>query len=270
MSEKTMVDHAYRRFGTKLAWLVCAGLSLAADCAGSEDAREILIETENRHRTRTQEYSGDLTVVSRQGKERHKAWKSYRDGYAGDSKQLIRFLAPPEVRGVGFLSVGTAGKNPDQWLYLPSMKRERRIATQDRESSFVGTDFNFEDMEEFDQSRYEPRLTGDQVVDGQQCHIIEAFPKEKSVYAKKVLAIRKDVLFLVRMECFKKDEKDPCKRLVLSDIQQVDGHWVARKLEMSDLLKGSRTTVVLKEIAFDRPQPRDRFTLQNLNREEGD
>jgi len=57
---------------------------------------------------------------------------------------------------------------------------------------------------------------------------------------------------------------------VLSDLQNIDGHWVARKMEMSDVRKGSKTTVVLKELAFDKPQPAGRFTLQNLNREGGD
>jgi outer membrane lipoprotein-sorting protein len=238
------------------------------------DAKALLRESESRHRTKTQEYTGDLTVVNKAGKVRKKGWKSFREGYAGDAKNLIRFTDPPEVKGVGFLSVSReAGKTPDQWLYLPSMKRERRIASQDRDASFVGTDFNYEDMEEFDHGKYNVSLTGEQSEAGQACYVIEAVPSAAgiaSVYEKKIIWLRKDILFITRMDCFRKNEKDPAKRLILTDIQNVDGHFVARTMIMNDLRKGSTTTVNLKGIAFDRPQPPGRFTLQNLNREGGD
>jgi len=248
--------------------LLCAGL------AWSSDARALLKESESRHRTRTQQYAGELTVVNKDGKVRKKGWKSFRQGYAGDAKNLIRFTDPPEVKGVGFLSLSRPrGENPDQWLYLPSMKRERRIATQDRDASFVGTDFNYEDMEEFDHEKYKVALQGEQNVAGQPCYVIMATPLEKggkSVYEKKVLFLRKDILYLLREDLYLKGEKEPGKRMILADIQSIDGHWVARSMEMSDLKKGSKTTVLLKEIAFDRPQAANRFTLQNLNREGGD
>jgi len=252
-----------RRFA--ILALVAAALPAAA-----EDARELLVESEARHRSQSQDYAGELTVTTREGKVRKKAWRSHREGYAGDARLLIRFLDPPEVRGVGFLSLARAGKNPDQWLYLPSMKRERRIASQDREASFVGTDFNYEDMEEFDHTKYEVELKGEESVGGEPCWIIAARPKEKSLYERRLLALRKTNLYLARIESFRAGEKEPAKRLELGDIAQVEGHWVARRMVMRDQKKGSHTEVVLKELGFDRPQPADRFTLQNLNREEAD
>jgi hypothetical protein len=247
----------------------CSGLAF-----GSQDARALLKESENHHRTRTQQYAGDLTVVNKEGKVRKKGWKSFREGYAGDAKNLIRFTDPPEVKGVGFLSLARpGGQNPDQWLYLPSMKRERRIAAQDRDASFVGTDLNYEDMEEFDHEKYKVTLQGEETVEGHPCYVIVAVPLEKggkSVYEKKILSLRKDILYLLREELYRKGDREPSKRLILSDLQNIDGHWVAMRMEMSDIRKGSRTTVLLKEVAFDRPQAANRFTLQNLNREGGD
>lgn len=242
--------------------------------AWGADARTLLKESEYRHRTKTQQYAGHLTVVNKEGKARKKGWKSYRQGYAGDAKSLVRFTEPPEVKGVGFLSISRpAGQNADQWLYLPSMKRERRIAAQDRDASFVGTDFNYEDMEEFDHEKYKVAMQGEQTVDGQPCYVITAIPLEsagKTVYEKKILYLRKDILYLLRMDLYRKGDNQPSKIFNFADLQHTDGHWVARKWEMSDLKKGSRTTVILKEVTFDKPQPANRFTLQNLNREGGD
>jgi len=82
--------------------------------------------------------------------------------------------------------------------------------------------------------------------------------------------MRKDILYTIRMDFIRKNEKEVGKRLLLSDIKSIDGHWIARKMEMSDFKKGSRTAVQLKEIVLDKPQPSNRFTLQNLNREGGD
>jgi len=254
---------------TAILTTLCAGAAVAAP-----DARALLKESESRHRTRTQQYAGDLTVVSKEGKVRKKGWRSYREGYAGDAKNLIRFTDPPEVKGVGFLSLSRPGaENPDQWLYLPSMKRERRIAPQDRDASFVGTDFNYEDMEEFDHEKYRVALQGEETVEGQACYVISAVPLDKgtgSVYQKLVLYLRKDILYLIREELYPKGEREPAKRLVLADLKNVEGHWVAARMEMSDLKKGSRTTVSLKQISFNRPHPPGRFTLQNLTREGGD
>lgn len=268
--------HENRFTGKYLLRLVTVAF-LSSLCAGlvwGADGRELLKESENRHRTRTQQYAGDLTVVNKDGKVRKKGWKSFRQGYAGNARNLIRFTDPPEVKGVGFLSIShLSGQNPDQWLYLPSMKRERRIATQDRDASFVGTDFNYEDMEEFDHEKYKVTLQGEQAVDGHPCHVIAATPLEKggkSVYERKILYLRKDILYLLREDLYLKGEKVPAKRMTLSDIQNIDGHWVARRMEMNDLRKGSKTTVLLKEITLNRPQPANRFTLQNLNREGGD
>ena len=245
-------------------------LLLPGRSARAEDARALLAESEARHRSRTQEYSGELTVFASGGRVRKKAWSSYREGYAGDARQLIRFNDPPEVKGVGFLSLAHPGKNPDQWLYLPSMKRERRIAAQDRESSFVGTDFNYEDMEEFDHRKYEVSQASEERLADAACWRIEARPREPSVYQKRILWLRKDNLYLVQVESYKKGASSPAKRFLLSDLAEVDGHQVARRLEMTSLEKGSRTVVLLNKIAFDRVPPPDRFTLQNLNREGGD
>ena len=248
-------------------------LLLAGRVSAGEDARALLSEAESRHRTKSQEYAGELTVVNKDGKVRRKGWRSFREGYAGDAKSLVRFTDPPEVKGVGFLSLARPGKTADQWLYLPSMKRERRIASQDRDASFVGTDFSYEDMEEFDHRKFGVELKGEQLLDGRPCYVIEANPVEdggKSVYAKKILYLRKDILYLVREDLYRKGEKEPGKRLALSDLRNVEGHWVAMRLEMTDLKKGSRTTVLLKEIVYDRPQPDDRFTHRNLNREGGE
>ena len=256
-----------------LALAVAGALFLfrgAGAAVPAEDARAILIEAEHRQRSQTQEYVGEVVAVSASGREHRKTWRSYREGSAGSANQLIRFVAPPEVKGVGYLSRSRPGKPTEQWLYLPSMKRERRIASQDRDSSFLGTDFNYEDMEEFDQAKYDVSLLPEETIDGQPCHVIDLRPRNPSIYVKKTLALRKDRLTSVRLDLFRRGDAKPSKRLLLGDYEFISGRWAARTILIHDYRKGSRTTVQLNQLAFDRPQPQDRFTLQNLTREGGE
>jgi outer membrane lipoprotein-sorting protein len=261
---------------SEFAWraLLAAG-TLVALChpVGADDARALLQQAETRHQTRSQQYTGEMTIVTKEGKSWRATWKSFREGYAGDTKELLRFVSPPEIKGVAFLSLGQAGKTPEQWIYLPSMKRERRIAARDRDEPFIGSDFTFEDMEAFDHRKFDVEAKGEQTLAGQPCYVIEARPNPKagkSLYERRVLYLLKDDLYPLQVDLFRKGEKEPSKRLLLSDLQKVEGHWLAEKMEMSDLKKGSRTTVLVKDTAFDLPQPPGRFTLQNLTREGGE
>ena len=259
--------------GTAFRAAAAACLLLCSARAFADESRDILADSEARHRTNAMQYAGQLTVTTKDGKVRSKAWKSYRQGYSAEAKVLIRFTAPPEVRGVGFLSLARTGVNADQWLYLPSMKRERRIYAQDRDTSFVGTDFTYEDMEEFDYRKYDTKLKDESAVDGAPCYVIEARPAKSELataYAKRMLYLRKDNLYLVREDLYREGDAKPSKIFLLSRLEKVGGHTVALNLMMNDLRKESKTVVTLKDVVFDMPQPEDRYTLKNLNREGGD
>ena len=84
----------------------------------------------------------------------------------GDSKAVLRFTAPAEVKGVALLVVNHPDRASDQWMWTPAIERDRRIALQDRSTRFFGTDFSFEDLEERDVNQYEYALLGDETLDG--------------------------------------------------------------------------------------------------------
>ena len=190
----------------------------------------------------------------------------------GASDRFIRFLSPPDVRGVGYLARYRQGKNPDEWLYLPSMKRERRIGTRDRDAAFVGTSFNYEDLDfmEFDDSRYDTSLMAPQTADGPAVYVIQLIPRTPSVYTKKILTMRKDDLSVLTVELFIGTGRAPAKRLTFADYTPVDGYVVAMRVEMADLRKGSRTAVIRHNVVINAPQPSDRYTIQHLLREDSD
>lgn len=234
----------------------------------AQDARQIVQEAQRRGRSNSQRYEGMLEVTSADSKVTRKSWQTWRLGSYGDSKAIIRFTAPAEVKGVALLVVNHPERSSDQWMWTPAIARDRRIALQDRSTRFFGTDFSFEDLEERDVDQYEYRYTGEETIDGAPCWRIEARPKQSktSQYTLSRTWIRKDNYVAALYENFIKDQ--PVRRLQQKDIQNIQGIWTARTLEMTDLRRKSRTVMRLEKLEYNVPLKDDEFTVQALRRDQ--
>jgi hypothetical protein len=230
----------------------------------AQDARQIVEESQRRGRANSQRYEGVLEVLAANNKISKKSWTSDRLGSFGDSKAIIRFTAPAEVKGVALLVVNHPDRASDQWMWTPAIGRDRRIALQDRSTRFFGTDFSFEDLEERDVNQYDYRLTGDEPIDSAPCWRIEARPRQSktSQYTSTRIWIRHDNYVPAQYENFIKDQL--VRRLHQTDIQSVQGIWTPRTLEMTDLHRNSRTLLRLEKLEYNIPMSDDAFTVQAL------
>src|SRR5579864_4273009 len=175
--------------------------------AFAQDARQIVAESQNRARSKSQRYEGTLEVIGASKKVSLKRWVYDRIGSYGASKVVLRFTAPPEVKGVALLIVNHQDRASDQWMWTPAIERDRRIALQDRSTRFFGTDFSFEDLEERDVDQYEYSYKGEEVIEGESCWRIESKPRgsHRSQYTSSMLWIRKDNYAVARLDNFVKD-----------------------------------------------------------------
>jgi outer membrane lipoprotein-sorting protein len=230
------------------------------------DARQIVDEAQRRTDAMSQRYEGLLQVFDTKGKIADKRWTFERLGSHGQSKSVLRFTLPAEVKGVALLVVNHPDRASDQWMWTPAIERERRIALQDRSTRFFGTDFSFEDLEERDVNQYDYALRGDEVVDGATCWSIESTPKQtkSSQYTRSIVWVRKDNYTFAKIENFIKDQ--PVRRLTYSNIENVQGIWTARQLEMTDLRRGSRTRLTLDKLQYNVSLKEEDFTLQAIRR----
>jgi hypothetical protein len=232
----------------------------------AQDARQIVDESQRRGRSTSQRYEGVLEVIAANSKVATKSWISRRIGSYGNSKSVITFTAPAEVKGVALLVVNHPDRSSDQWMWTPAIGRERRIAQQDRSTRFFGTDFSFEDLEERDVDQYDYRLTGEEPVDGAPCWRIESRPRQgkSSQYTMSRVWIRKDNYVPAQYENYIKDQL--VRRLHETDIHNVQGIWTARTLEMTDLRRNSRTILRIEKLEYNQPMKDDDFTVQALRR----
>jgi Outer membrane lipoprotein-sorting protein len=239
-------------------------VATAAIGESHHDARTIMEEAQRRAESRSYQYDGQLEAFDGKGKIAEKRWTLERLGSHGQSKTVVRFSAPPEVKGVALLIFNHPNRASDQWMWTPAIERDRRIAMQDRSTRFFGTDFSFEDLEERDVDQFDFSMLGVEAVAGVDCWKIQSTPKQTkwSQYTSSIVWVRKDNQAATRVDNFVKDEV--VRRLTYSNIENIQGIWTARQLEMTELRRGSRTRLTLQQVKYNVPLKDDYFTLQAI------
>ena len=241
---------------------------LWAVCAFAQDARQIVAESQKRAHSQSQRYEGDLEVIGGERKIARKHWVYERLGSFGNSKAVLRFVAPAEVKGVALLVINHPDRASDQWMWTPAIGRERRIALQDRSTRFFGTDFSFEDLEERDVDQFDFRVLAEESLDGQACWKIESKPKQSknSQYSHSLVWIRKDNYVPIQYENYAKGQV--VRRLHQTEVEKIQGIWTPRHLEMTDTRRNSRTVMKLEKLEYNVPLKEEQFTVQALRRQE--
>jgi len=232
-----------------------------------QDPRRIVDEAQRRTTTQSQRYEGTLQVIDAKNKVTLKRWVYDRAGSHGDSKAVLRFTEPAEVKGVALLIINHPERASDQWMWTPAINRERRIAFQDRSTRFFGTDFSFEDLEERDTNQFDYKLLGEESLDGIACWKLQSTPKQTKVsqYSYSYLWLRRDNYTFVQIENYSREEL--VRRAHYTDIRNDQGIWTAHQIDMNDLKRKSHTILKIEKLQYNVPMKDTDFTLQALRRE---
>ena len=237
-----------------------AAMLLAAPFARAQDPRQIMEEVQRRQRSESQHYEGTLEVIGGGNRIATKRWVYDRLGSFGNSKAVLRFTAPAEVKGVGLLIVNHPDRASDQWMWRPNIGREQRIALQDRSTRFFGTDFSFEDLEERDVGQFDFKLEGDEG----GAWKVQSIPKKSSQYTHSFQWVKKDNYTIVKSESYNK--KGLVRSIDYRDFDQVKSIWTARTVEVNDVTRNSRTILKYDKLEYNLPVKDADFTLDALRR----
>ena len=214
-----------------------------------------------------------MTLVSKKGdKERSRSRvlttieKKYEDDIY-KLKSILRFSEPKEVNGTAFLTWDRIdAKFDDQWLYLPALKKVKRIRAKDKERSFMGTDFSYEDLSGRDLKSDEYELIGEDIVHGTQCYKINAIPLEKGTqYGSRLIWIDKENFLIKRVEFYNKKNKQ-IKILDIPYHVKNGLYWTQTKLVMKNLKNGHRTELDIIKVIYDQELKDNVFTESYLKR----
>src|SRR5438093_9694910 len=158
------------RGGVLLISLLIAPVGLLA----ADSSRQIIDQAQRLTDSKSERYEGLLQSFDGNGKTSEKRWTFERIGAHGESKSVIRFTSPAEVKGVALLVLNHPDRASDQWMWTPVLNRDRRIALQDRSTRFFGTDFSFEDLEERDTNQFDFSLLGKESIDVHSCWNVQS------------------------------------------------------------------------------------------------
>ena len=218
----------------------------------------------------------EMILIDRKGKKRVRKLKAYGMEQDKDSLSLMFFLSPADVRNTGFLTYDydESGKDDDQWLYLPALRKTKRIAAGDKSGSFMGSDLNYSDMTSPDLDLYDYTLMKETKVKGKKVWQIKAVPKTKdeagkSGYSKSVVFIRQDNYVMIRgVRWVHKKRRN--KYLDVRKLEKIDGIWVSTEMHVttkSGKKTLHKTILKQKNIHFNQDGVnRDLFTIRRLEK----
>lgn len=211
----------------------------------------------------------ELVTINKKGQEKNQSLKIYRIEGIKEDKQLVEFLYPADVKGTKFLIFNNHDKNTDEmWLYLPALKRERRIAAHMTKDNFMGTDFTYEEISGNYQGKYTANRLVDEKINAYDCYVLELHPNDQSDKTITKMWIWKDKYLPIKIEFFNKDKK--LEKIMLSEeikkqSNSIDESYLPMKITMENKLLMTKT--VIKILEYSNEVPNDEyFTMQYLRR----
>lgn len=209
-----------------------------------------------------------MVLRNKQGQEstREIRLKSLEQEDDGD-KSLTVFDKPRDVKGTAFLSFSHPVGADDQWLYLPALKRVKRIASRNKSGPFMGSEFAYEDLSSFEVEKYSYRYLKNEACEGGECFVVEQFPVDKnSGYTRRIVWLDTEEYRAYKVEFY--DRKNSLlKTLTFSGYQQyLDKYWRADLQQMVNHQNGKSTDLEWNNYQFRVGLKESDFNKNSLKR----
>jgi hypothetical protein len=246
--------------------------------ADNPEARAIMEKVENRDDGDSRVADMEMVLIDRKGKERIRKIKSFQKDKGDDTFRLMFFLHPADVKDTAFLTYDydAADKDDDQWLYLPALHKTKRIASSDKDGSFMGSDLNYSDMtsrnlNDYDFTFYEKGKEMD--VNGVKAWVIWSIPRSKKVieetgYKKSLVWVRQDNDMVIRAINWEK-RGGYLKYVDVKKMEVIDGIWVATEMQVTRK-KGKetrhKTIFRFENIKFNQDVGENMFTVRRMEK----
>ncbi len=225
-------------------------------------------------------YDGDDVIqsihqqlIDRNGNTREREMISFRKDFGKDKKMITFFRKPANIIDTALLTFDYDDPNSDddQWLYLPALKKVRRISSSDRGDYFMGTDFTFEDMKQSPElSDYQWKLLGSEVVHDHDCWKVEGIPSSKEIgqelgYSRLVQYVTKNTSIAIRVDYWDLADRE-LKHLRVNKMEEIQHIWSAVSVEMHNVQSNHTTVISFTEQRYNSGLKDRLFTQRALKR----
>lgn len=262
--------------GKKILLALTLGVTLLTTNLFADDpkARAIMEKVDARDDGQTLEQDMLMVLIDKNGNTRDRDIKSYGKDFGEDEYRIMFFKSPADVKNTAFLTYDydDSSRDDDQWLYLPALKKVKRIPTSDKSSSFMGSDFSYFDMTDRDLEDYDFKLLKETKVRGNKAWMIQAIPRtdevvKESGYTKSIALVRQDNYVVVRSIGFMKNNRK--KYLDVKKLHKQSGVWLIDEMTMTTKKGKStlhKTLLKFSNIKLNRAIDDNMFTTRRLEK----
>ena len=247
-----------------LALIIMAFIAIGAS---AQDAMSIIRASRDLNKATTVSTRSRMVITAKNGNTTERLMDQYsKDDARGLGRTVIVFQQPQSVAGTRFLTIETTGTANDQWIYLPSLQKVRRIAASEGSGSFMGTDFSYDDISSMnrDSDLDTHAIIREEAINGRACYVIESRPKDSSYqYSRMVSWIDKSTSSNLKLELY--DKRNALAKVVeFQDFRDIQGRNPSMRTTMSTVSAGTSTTIFIEIMKYDDPIPESVFTTAYL------
>jgi outer membrane lipoprotein-sorting protein len=209
-----------------------------------------------------------MTLVNKSGQTRVRKIQQYTKDFGKVEKNIMFFIAPADVKNTSFMSwsYDDDNKPDDQWIYLPAIKKVKRISSDSKSDYFMGSDFTYDDLGDRKLDADVHKLLRTEKINGYDCYVVESKSKDKDyMYSKTITWIRKDNFVGMKKEFYDEDG-ELLKVLTIKEVKKISGFWVITHSEMKNIQKNHKTIIQLSNIKINTGVPASKFTERMMMR----
>ncbi len=240
-------------------------LSFAGDKISGQ---QIVENVYNRQTSNDQQTDLTMSLINSRGDERVRTIRQFTKDFGAMEKTVMFFKTPADVRNTSFMnwSYDDENKDDDQWIYLPALKKIKRISSDSKSDYFMGSDFTYDDLGDRHPSQDTHKLIGEEMINGENCHVVESIPKDEDyMYSKTVTWIIKDKWIGLKKDFYDEDE-DLLKTLTVKKFEKISGYWTILSTEMHNVQKNHTTRMQLDNVKIDTGIADNQFTERMMRR----
>jgi outer membrane lipoprotein-sorting protein len=209
-----------------------------------------------------------MILTNKQGQESKRSLENQTLELHDDGdKSLIVFNSPKDVEGTATLTFTHKSTADDQWLYLPSLKRVKRISSDNKSGPFMGSEFAYEDLSSQEVEKYTYKFIKEENINGNKSYVVERYPVDpKSGYTKQVVWYNQENFRIEKTDYY--DRKGALMKTLslLNYKQYLNKHWRASELAMENHLSGKKTRLLFENYRFKTGLKEQDFSQNSLAR----
>lgn len=243
----------------RIAFLTLMAVLIFGSEAVAQTADEIVANVNARDEGISQTRDAALTLTDKRGKTREQTIRAYRKYYGKEKRTIIFYLEPANVKDTSFLTIDYPGveQEDDQWLYLPAMRKVRRISASNKGDYFLGTDLTYDDLKrdaKMSAEDYNWSTAGSETVNGVEALVLEGVPVDEETadelgYGKAKLHVDPNTWMVLRYEYWDVNG-NPLKVLRNLEIVGIEGYWTANRIEAENAKTGHSTVIDFSDTVY--------------------